>query len=60
MKKYVIALVIGILMTLFAVLAGLGGGAYHCATPERVLFPYVSLLGINAEWGILGNLLFGL
>lgn len=60
MKKYLIALLIGLVVTvLFAVLAGLGGGACHCTTPLRVLFPYMSLLG-DAEEGIAGTLLFGL
>lgn len=60
MKKYVIAVVIGILWTVvFGILAGFGGGACHCNTPLRVLFPYMTMLGVHAE-SDLGTLLFAL
>jgi hypothetical protein len=52
---------VGILLTIFfIVLAGMGGGACHCSTPIIILFPYVSMLGVHADWGVLGLLLFGL
>ena len=57
MKKYEIALLIGILWTVvFGILAGFGGGACHCNTPLRVLFPYMSMTGVHAE-SDLGTLL---
>ena len=60
MKKFSIAFLIGVLATvLFAVLAGFGGGACHCSTPLRVLFPYMSLLGPNADEGILSTYFLG-
>ena len=38
LKKYLIALLVGIAATaLFVVLAGFGGGACHCSTPLRVV-----------------------
>lgn len=59
MKKYLIAVAIGIAMTAVSgVLAGMGGGACHCNTPLRILFPYMSMLGERADPGILGTLLF--
>jgi hypothetical protein len=61
MKKYLIAVLVGILLTaVFGVLAGFGGGACHCSTPQRILFPYGSLLADNAEWETPGIVLFGL
>lgn len=61
MKRFGIPILIGILLTVPSfVLAGMGGGACHCSTPIRILFPYVSMLGIHADWGFLGFLLFGL
>ena len=52
MKKYLIAFLIGIVATVvFGILAGFGGGACHCETPLRVLFPFLSLLESNAEAG---------
>jgi hypothetical protein len=59
MKKYLIALSVGILTTaVFGILAGFGGGACHCATPERVLFPYVALL--SGDTDVLAAVVFGL
>jgi hypothetical protein len=61
MKKYLIALLIGIAaLVFFGVLAGFGAGACHCSTPVRVLFPFMSLLGSNAGEGMAADLLLGL
>lgn len=61
MKRFLIPIVTGILLTvLFIVLAGIGGGACHCSTPITIFFPYVSMLGVHADWGVPGLLLFGL
>jgi hypothetical protein len=61
MKKYLIALPIGLVATLlFAILAGMGGGACHCNTPLRVLFPFLSLAEPDSDGGIVGGLLLWL
>lgn len=61
MKRFLIAAAVGILLTVvFAVLAGMGGGACHCNTPGHVLFPFESMLGDYAEGGALADWLFGL
>jgi hypothetical protein len=52
---------VGILLTVvFFVLAGFAGGACHCSMPITSLFPYVSMLGEHADWGVLGLVFFGL
>ena len=61
MKKFLIPSVVGILLTvLFFFLSGFAGAACHCFEPIKTFFPYVSMLGVHADWGILGLLLFGL
>lgn len=59
--RFVIPIMIGILLIpLFFVLAAFGGGACHCSTPLIVFFPYVSMFGVHADWGVLSFLLIGL
>ena len=59
MKKLLISLGAGITLTLvFSILAGMGGGACHCNTPLQVLFPFMSMLGVHAADGTLGELLW--
>lgn len=58
MKKLLLSAVIGCLLTvLFGVLAGFGGAACHCNTPLQVTFPYLSMLGVHHDTGLLGTLL---
>jgi hypothetical protein len=59
LKKYVIAGVVGVVLTvLLGLLAGFGGAACHCNTPLRVLFPYVSMA--DDSWETLFALLLGI
>jgi len=61
MKRFLIPVLIGIPLTFLSlVLVAFGGGACHCSTPLQFFFPYVSMLGVHADWGVLGFLLFGL
>lgn len=62
MTRLLIPILIGIVLTVvFLFLTGLGGAiCHHCSTPLQVFFPYVSMLGVHADWGLLGFLLFGL
>ena len=58
MKKYVIAILIGVVATVvFGFLAGVGNGACHCNSPLQVLFPYLTLAEGSSEGGTLGGLL---
>ena len=50
MKRVLIAAGIGIGLTVVAVVvAGMGGGACHCSTPVRVIFPFEELFGRGGE-----------
>jgi hypothetical protein len=61
MKRFPSPIFIGILLTLlFLVLEAFGGGICHCEKYSQFFFPYVSMLGVHATWGVLGFLLFGL
>ena len=54
-------ILIGILLTIVSlVLEAFLGGACHCSRPLQYFFPYVTMLGVHADWGIPGFLLFGL
>ncbi len=54
-------ILIGILLTIVSlVLEAFLGGACHCERPLQYFFPYVTMLGVHAEWGVLSFLLFGL
>ena len=61
MKRFPSPAFIGILLTiLFFVLQVIGGGICHCSRPLQYFFPFVSMLGAHADWGVLGFLLIGL
>jgi hypothetical protein len=61
MKRFLSPIFIGILLTVvFLVLQAFLGGVCHCSRPLQYFFPYVSMLGVHADWGVLGFLLFAL
>ena|SRR5438132_11308459 len=59
--RFLPPILIGILLTVvFLVLEAFGGGVCHCEKPLQYFFPYVTMLGVHADWGVPGFLLFGL
>ena len=57
MKKFLIIMIGVFLAVVFLVLSAVLGGACHCSTPLIIFFPFVSMLGVHADWGVLGLLL---